>query len=601
MNRGRTLHFDGEKLILYCPYAEENSERALQAGGFLDRRDLAWNFLPGNVLRVVKFWNLLPGELTPQAMEVFKGADGLERTKEEVLAIRRNGGLPSDYPLPGGFAFKTVPYAHQREAFLLGSRFDGYALLFEMGAMKSKVALDLFRLRVKQGKARKLLILCPHSVVGPWKEQVAEHTKITPDRVTAIKDEYRKGKTPPRAELLAKFLDPADRRNVCIFHYDVVHTMATRFSEDDDRRTLRAFVRANRGNLRSCMGIADESTRLKSVGADRTHFAHQLFDALPFRLILTGAMVPKDPFDFWSQWRMVDLGQALGTSFRRWRNKNFERGILSMEWHPRPGTLERLHELTMAQGYRVLADDCLDLPPKVYHRREVWMGPRQKEAYDDLSRRLLAEIEGERVSCRAAIAKFAKLSTITAGFAISDAGEVVHVENPKLKVLGEVLEQVGDGKAVVFAFHQESVREIVNAPFAKELGAIALHGPTSDRAEEIIRKFQTDPGCRLLVANQGSGGMGIDLSVANHAIFFSNDFFNWESRAQSEARVRRKGSEGHRTITYTDIVVPGTIDVAMLKSFGRKEEVNAAIVDGKLDLRKLAEGQIEIKEGGWSK
>ncbi len=50
-----------------------------------------------------------------------------------------------------------------------------------------------------------------------------------------------------------------------------------------------------------------------------------------------------------------------------------------------------------------------------------------------------------------------------------------------------------------------------------------IHGGITDRASQVER-FQTDPECKVFIGQLQTTGMGLTLTAANVAVFYSLDF-----------------------------------------------------------------------------
>jgi SNF2 family DNA or RNA helicase len=90
-----------------------------------------------------------------------------------------------------------------------------------------------------------------------------------------------------------------------------------------------------------------------------------------------------------------------------------------------------------------------------------------------------------------------------------------------------------------------------------------------------FRKGELD----VLIANQGAGGVGVNLVEAANSIYYSRDF-SLEKDIQSEARNYRGGSEIHEKVTRYDLVTKGTIDVEVLKALRLKKDVLEFLLKG---------------------
>jgi SNF2 family DNA or RNA helicase len=80
-----------------------------------------------------------------------------------------------------------------------------------------------------------------------------------------------------------------------------------------------------------------------------------------------------------------------------------------------------------------------------------------------------------------------------------------------------------------------------------------------------------------MIANQASGGIGINLVEASYSVFYSKNF-SLEQDIQAEGRNYRGGSEQHAKITRIDLVSPGTIDELVLKALREKQKMSDLIL-----------------------
>src|SRR5690606_37693833 len=69
---------------------------------------------------------------------------------------------------------KAKPFEHQVRAFALARTLDNSALLMEQGTGKTLVAIAVAGDRYLKGEIRRLLVVCPSSVLYEWKRQFEE-------------------------------------------------------------------------------------------------------------------------------------------------------------------------------------------------------------------------------------------------------------------------------------------------------------------------------------------------------------------------------------------------------------------------------------------
>jgi len=101
-------------------------------------------------------------------------------------------------------------------------------------------------------------------------------------------------------------------------------------------------------------------------------------------------------------------------------------------------------------------------------------------------------------------------------------------------------------------------------------------GQSQKQRDSAIESFQLDtPARRILIAQQHSGGFGLNLTAASVAIFLSNDF-SYTARIQAEDRMHRIGQNNN--CLYLDILAVGpnsqrTVDHAVLEALREKRSL----------------------------
>jgi SNF2 family DNA or RNA helicase len=237
----------------------------------------------------------------------------------------------------------------------------------------------------------------------------------------------------------------------------------------------------------------------------------------------------------------------------------------------------------------VTKEDCLDLPPLVKQVRQVPMTPEQTKVYTQMKRDYVAFVESKlgdgeprAVVAQLAVTKALRLLQITSGDCKTEDGSEVSLgRTPRHKELLELLtELTPNHKVIVWACFKENYEAIKSICDEIGVGYSEIHGGTKDKEGEAER-FREDAKTRVCIANQGAGGVGINLVEASYAIYFSRNFKSGDDR-QSEARNHRGGSEIHRKITRIDLVTPDTIDELVLDALREKKDIANTILDWKL-------------------
>ena len=322
----------------------------------------------------------------------------------------------------------------------------------------------------------------------------------------------------------------------------------------------------------------DESTTIKNPTAKRTKNILTIADLAKYRRILTGSPVTKSPLDLYSQCEFLDpfhLDHQSYYSFRtRYANmveRNFGGRRVQIV-----GSYRRLDELSEKLekfSYRVLKEECLDLPPKIYMKRFVELSPEQRKVYDQMKEIALAELKGKVMSSVNVMTQLMRLHQITCGHFKSDDGKIQHLKNNRLTQLMDLLDEV-EGKVIIWANYVEDIKIIVEAlkKAYGEASTVEYHGGVDStlRQDNIALFQEKNSPTRYFVGNTQTGGYGITLTAANTVIYYSNNY-NLEQRLQSEDRAHRIGQTG--SVTYVDLLAEKTIDEKIVQSLRSKIDI----------------------------
>lgn len=139
------------------------------------------------------------------------------------------------------------------------------------------------------------------------------------------------------------------------------------------------------------------------------------------------------------------------------------------------------------------------------------------------------------------------------------------VPSPKDRALVELLDEYEDlGRLVVFAGFKASIDRVTKLCLRQKWSVVRVDGrgwKTFDMngiyllKEDPLKYWADTHGNRRVafVAHPQSGGMGLTLTEARAAVFFSNDF-RPESRIQAEDRIHRLGTNVNRGATIIDLL-----------------------------------------------
>lgn len=488
---------------------------------------------------------------------------------------------------------KNKPMGHQATALERSFRKRQFAYLMDQGTGKTYTLLaDVERLFCG-GDIDCVLVLAPKGVHNNWvKREIPAHMDLD---VAAAAWKSGMGKR-EKARLMDTLFWPRKhgeipRLRVLTMNFEAVLTK-------DGYDLARRFLMSGKA-----MFVLDESHRIKNPAAVRTKKIFELRDLAICWRILSGTALTQAPMDLFCQFNFLKDGCLGTTSYRaftaeyaellgpesplmkelvRQNPRNATAQIVAKDALGRPKykNLDRLRALIAPWMFRVLKKDCLDLPPKVYQTFTYELSAPQRKAYElmeDECRILLDD--NETVLSVKELAALTKLQQIASGFIMLPDGGMQYIEegNTRLRALEEVIEDI-DGKFIVWARFKEELRAVSALLRERGMEVVEYHGSVNDKdREKAIDAFQNGTA-RVFVGQQQAGGIGITLTAAQTAVYFSQDFSS-ENRKQSEDRCHRIGTKS--SVLYIDICAEDTVDEKITRRLQFKSALAAAVLDGK--------------------
>ena len=473
---------------------------------------------------------------------------------------------------------KIKPYDHQLEAVkFFNDKSDG-CLFFEMGTGKTGTAILNYRNWCnKEKKLLRCLIVAPSVVLHNWKDEFAIFSKVDSSKIIPL----TKGSGKQKAELVYNHIIPVQDGMVVTVNYEALLT-------EELYRAIELW--------KPEVIIFDEVHYLKNSTTKRSKLCIRLAEQSRYRLGLTGTPILRNSNDIFGIFRAVDLGKTFGVNQFVFQNKfliNRNANIPNIKfpnWVDNPKTYPELTKKIYAKSLRKLKSECLDLPDLIKVTRHAEWGVKQKKAYEELKRDFLTFVEtkqssGEPMSVTAnlAITKALRMLQVTSGFVTTDDG-VIHEfdELPRLKLVEELLTEIvieGENKCILWCSFKHNYKMLERVCSRLGIGCVFLTGEqstTEKRKSELA--FQNDPKVKVVIANRGAGGVGVNLTAASYSIVYSRNFSLAED-LQSEARNHRGGSEVHEKIVKIDLAIKDSIEELQIIALRNKKQISTEILD----------------------
>jgi SNF2 family DNA or RNA helicase len=445
----------------------------------------------------------------------------------------------SELPQPAGFQGALRPYQLRGFAWLAFLRRFGLGacLADDMGLGKSPQTIALLLHEKTQTPAGPpALLVCPTSVVGNWQRELLRFAPSLRIRV-------HQGPERKRGAELARSLAACD----------VVITSFPLLARDRDDLTAIIWQ----------LAILDEAQNIKNSETRQAQAARAL--QAEARIALTGTPVENRLTELWSIMTFLNPGYLGGeTEFRR----IFARPI---EMTNDPQATETLRRLTTPFILRRLKTDrsiISDLPDKIEMKVYVPLSREQATLYEATVRDALAQIEQSTIADEPARRRGMVLAMLTKLKQICNHpvnflkdGSPIDNRSGKLERMGELVEELlaaGD-RALIFTQFTE-MGDLLTQYLAERFYTqpLFLHGGTpSKERDAMVRRFQAPKGPPLFILSLKAGGVGLNLTHANH-VFHYDRWWNPAVEDQATDRAFRIGQQ--RNVQVHKFVCGGTLE-----------------------------------------
>jgi SNF2 family DNA or RNA helicase len=425
---------------------------------------------------------------------------------EALRALARGSALP-EAPMSASLRAQLRDY-QKRGAdwlFLLKQAGLGAILADDMGLGKTVQALAVLENRS--------LVVAPTSVLRNWME---EAKRFRPDLSLAL---YH-GRD--------RELDPGA---------DVTVTSHALLRLDRDRLT----------SIRWDAVVLDEGQAIRNPETELARAAYAL--QAPFRVSLTGTPIENRLVDLWSQFRFVNPG-LLGSlsSFE----ERYAHRIDRLRQRIRPFFLRRLKR-----------EVAPELPPRTDSVLAVELAEDERELYEALrlaARKDVIEKLAQGGSVLAALEALLRLRQAACHPALVPGREAR--TSSKTELLLEALETAAAEEHKSLVFSQWTSMLDLLEPKLAERGHrfVRLDGSTSDRGS-VVQKFQTDPTISVFLVSLKAGGVGLNLTAADH-VFLFDPWWNPAVEEQAFDRAHRIGQD--KPVFVYRLVAADTVEERIL-------------------------------------
>lgn len=302
--------------------------------------------------------------------------------------------------------------------------------------------------------------------------------------------------------------------------------------------------------------IIDEAQAIKNPGSKQT----KAVKAIPakIKIAMTGTPIENKLGDLWSLFDFLNQG-LLGTG------KEFTAFTKSLTEHATGYTkLRKMIQPFMLRRLKTDKSIISDLPDKLEINTYTTLSQKQIGLYRQLLGQLTKKLEGAEGIERkglvlASIMKFKQICNHPDQYLGRD--EFKPQYSGKFEQLREICETIREKRERVLIFTQfremtEPISAFLQSIFGK--AGFVLHGGTSvKRRSAMVEQFNGERYVPYMVLSLKAGGVGLNLTAANHVIHFDRW---WNPAVENQATDRAFRIGQTRNVMVHKFVTTGTIE-----------------------------------------
>ena len=462
-------------------------------------------------------------------------------------------------------------YQKRAIQFLLDNRFSG--LFLDPGLGKTAIFLMYITILLKYFGVKKILIIAPKRVCYiTWPDEIKKWEKFQHLTFTILH-----GKD--KAKNLQKDV------NIYLINPEGIKWL---FSQLDNAK--HDF---------DVLGI-DESTKFKNWAAKRTKMLNKMLKYFKRRHILTGTPAPNGLIDLFAQIFIIDIGETFGKAITRFREAYFNHDKYTFTYTIKDGMDQIIHEKVAPVVLQMSADEYLSLPELLYNKIYVDMDAKSRSIYEDLEKRLFAEIDSQEINLVNGSAAYNACKQVASG-ALYHQNEYfpsgIKVEektkrgfhilhNEKIEALEDLLDTLG-GKPllIAYAFNHDLERLLDKWPKTRYIGK----GVSDEEAIKIVHDWNKGLIDKLFV-HPASMSHGLNMQAVGRDVCWFSLTDNLEEYDQLIRRLYRQGVSG--SVRVHHLMVKNTTDEVMYSRNLQKGNVQNTLRDALANYRDSKENNL---------
>ena len=420
----------------------------------------------------------------------------------------------------------------------------GACLADDMGLGKTVQMIAFLEYHRVTNGGRALLIL-PASLIGNWQKEIEKFAPEMPYQILHKSD--------------LKSTEDIQFRDGD-FLYITTYGMAIRLEELKD--------------IHWDYLILDEAQAIKNPGTKQT----KAIKSIPadMRIAMTGTPIENRLSDLWSLFDFLNQG-LLGTA------KEFTDFSKSLKDNAMGySKLRKMIQPFMLRRLKTDKSIIADLPDKLEINEYTDLTKKQIALY----KQLITQIEEKLLTAEgierkglvlASIMKFKQICNHPDQYLGRE--EYKEQQSGKFEKLREICETIYEKREKVLVFTQfkemtEPISELLSEVFSKE--GFVLHGGTPvKKRSEMVKEFNSERYIPYMVLSLKAGGVGLNLTAANHVIHFDRW---WNPAVENQATDRAFRIGQTKNVIVHKFVTKGTIEEKIDSIIEQKQRLSGDVL-----------------------
>lgn len=335
--------------------------------------------------------------------------------------------------------------------------------------------------------------------------------------------------------------------------------------------------------------VLDELTEFKNWKSGRWKMLDRALNTMkpnpPYRIGLTGTLIPNGEIDLYAQIKLIDGGRRLGSTITGYVAKYFDeirkKGV-TLGYDIRAGKKRVIHELISDIVDSKNTRDYRELPDLIVHDELLSFNEFEQDAYDYLEREYVIEMAlGKAVTVKTASDLSNKLLQLTSGAVYADAERSYFEEfnTLKLDVVQEIYEDHPDDNfLVIYRFQHEVDRYLARFPEAQQFSV--------DKVDAWNRGE-----IPMLLGHPANMSHGLNMQFGGDHLVMPSVPWSSEKYEQVIARLLRTGRS--RDVHLWRLFVKGTRDIKIRQRLSKRMKDQKFLMDEVKQLTAKYEKEIQ--------